>query len=496
VTDLERRPVEEAIKPVRAPAGARRRRATKTRVPALAGSGPRWVPRLDVLLILTGLALILLIPQIPDHPTWTPGGLLWHDGWERYRIVEALTRGTRLSDLQNVSPGWSGRWPLLPTLLAAPLWYLGIFALSPAWWLASFNWFVFAGGLLVLWLCLRRTVPPALLRTFLLVLVSASMFPGHLVAYLPFEVFASVLIGFGLLITHCRRRALGWCAAAVGAASVPAAVPALGLVAAVQAVRQRQVRYLAVPVGALALVVADNLVRHGGSLSTYAVSDRGGIPTVLPYSTSSGFSYPWGLGLLGLLFSFGKGLVFFAPGLFLPARRALRAVSPRLWPAQVALLLAVAGLLTVYSSWYGWWGGFFWGPRFLLLASVPASLALAAVLHRPPTSLVLRVGLLAVLVLAVWVGVNGAAFGMAGLPFCDEAASAYSYLCVDTPEYSPLFHPFVARPPLRLPQILFLVFGLLAFARLGGPLIAGILRDVRSQASALSLRRLSVGWHV
>ncbi len=37
----------------------------------------------------------------------------------------------------------------------------------------------------------------------------------------------------------------------------------------------------------------------------------------MPYSGLPGFSYPLVFGLLSILFSFGKGLVFFAPGLLL-----------------------------------------------------------------------------------------------------------------------------------------------------------------------------------
>jgi len=495
MTEVEEGPAspESAPAPVPAATATRHRGERRVGPRALGWATSGWGPPLDASLIVVGLVLILLIPVVPAHPDWHPGQLFWHDGWERYRLVEALTHGTSLGNLERIDPAWSGRWPLLPTLLATPLWYLGALVLSPAWWLAAFNWLVFAGGLVLVWRTLRPTVPPGMLRAFLLLLVCASMFPGHLVAFMPLEVFAAVLIGFGLVAACHRRPVLGWSAAALGAASVPAALPALGLVAALHAVRARRWRHLAAPAAALVLILLDNLVRHRGSLGVYAIDDSGPA-TVLPYSGGRGFSYPWWLGLLGLLASFGKGLVFFAPSLFLPARRALLGVSAGLWRAQQALLVAVAGLLAAYCTWWGWDGGFFWGPRFLVLASVPACLALAALLHRPPASLLLRVGLLAALAWSVWVGVNGAAFGLAGLPFCDPASGGYGYLCVDTPEYSPLFHPFVALPPLRLPQVLFLAFGFLAFLRLAGPLMAGVARDVRTRVRAVHPEQLLVGW--
>lgn len=472
---------------VRPAAVAPRRRASRR---------PAWLPRLDAALIFTGLLLLLLVPQIADHPNWLPGGALWHDGWERYRIVDAFVHGTPVGQLKDVDPGWTGRWPLLPTLLAAPLWYLGDLVLSPAWWIASFNLLVFALGLLTLWWCLRRRVQRDVLRSFLLLLVAGSMFPGHLVTYLPFEVFPAVLFGVGMLVAQHGRRRLGWSLAAVGAATVPATVAALALVAAFQAVRQRRLRYLLAPLASVVLILMDNYVRLGTLHNGYVTSDRGA-QTVLPFSSSSGFHHPLWLGALGLLFSFGKGLVFFAPGLFLPARRAVQAVSDAFRRAHVVLLVAVTGLVLLYSAWWGWDGGFFWGPRFLLLASVPACLALAAALHRPPTSLGLRAGLLGVLLLSVWVGVNGAVFGMEGLSRCDPAVgTGEAYLCVQTTAFSPLFHPFVHLPPLRAPQVLFALFGLGVFVRLAAPLVTGIARDVRQRIAPWSPRNLALGWRV
>lgn len=476
--------------------GAAHAEARHARVHRRPRGRERWLPRLDIALILVGLLLLLLIPQVAEHPRWLPGSALWHDGWERYQIVDALVHGTPLRQLKDVDPGWTGRWPLLPTLLAAPLWYLGDLVLSPAWWLAAFNLLAFVAGLSTLWWCLRDHVRHDVLRTFLLLLVAASMFPGHLVTFMPLEVLPAMLLGVGLLAAAHGRRALGWSLAAVGAAVVPAAVVALGLVAAVQVVRERRARYLLAPAAAVVLIVADNYVRLGTLQNGYAGSDRGAA-TILPFSSSSGFHYPLWLGALGLLLSPGKGLVFFAPGLFLPVRRAGAALSAISRRAHVGLLLVVLGLVVVYSAWWGWDGGFFWGPRFLLLASVPACLALAAALHRPPRSLGLRAGLLVVLLLSVWVGVNGAVFGMTGLSRCDPAVgTGEAYLCVQTTSFSPLFHPLVHLPPLRAPQILFLLFGLGVFVRLAAPLVVGIVRDVRARTPQLSPRSLALGWRL
>src|SRR4029078_4990998 len=40
----------------------------------------------------------------------------------------------------------------------------------------------------------------------------------------------------------------------------------------------------------------------------------------------------------------------------------------------------LAGLILVYARWWAWYGGWGWGPRFLLYAGVPSALGLAIVL--------------------------------------------------------------------------------------------------------------------
>ena len=106
----------------------------------------------------------------------------------------------------------------------------------------------------------------------------------------------------------------------------------------------------------------------------------------MPYSGLPGFSYPFLFGLLAILFSFGKGLVFFTPGLFLPLKERLRALGERgsaLWRLHTSWLLFTASLVLIYASWWDRSGDWFWGPRFFLFASVPASFALALWASRP-----------------------------------------------------------------------------------------------------------------
>ena len=74
---------------------------------------------------------------------------------------------------------------------------------------------------------------------------------------------------------------------------------------------------------AVLITLGENWFKYGGLFKTpYAEEVEHGYRTYLPYSGQPGFSYPLLFGVVSLVFSFGKGILFFAPGLFLPLRRA------------------------------------------------------------------------------------------------------------------------------------------------------------------------------
>ena len=209
----------------------------------------------------------------------------------------------------------------------------------------------------------------------------------------------------------------------------------------------------------------------------------------MPYSGLPGFSYPFFFGFISLLFSFGKGLLFFAPALLLPIRKVLekrqQEYKINLYQVYTLWICFLIGLVIVYSRWWAWYGGQFWGPRFLLIASLPASLALAVRL-RYYKDFSLRANILTLLVfgLSVWISIDGAIFQWAngaGLPsLCTANNYQYEMVCYYIPEFSPLWYPFVTHIAINAGEWLFKFYSVLVALYLAAPLLVQIVQQTRT----------------
>jgi hypothetical protein len=92
---------------------------------------------------------------------------------------------------------------------------------------------------------------------------------------------------------------------------------------------------------------------------------RYGNPLATGYRADEQFDNPLLLGLYGLLFSPGKGLFVYVPFLAVLAWSA--GAFYRRARAEALLILGMVSLyLVLFSTWYYWWGGTNWGPRFLV----------------------------------------------------------------------------------------------------------------------------------
>lgn len=371
----------------------------------------RYLPIPDLLLLLFGLGILMfLVPHAISG-----------DGQARYLAMQSLIEHGRIEPMKYSH--------VLP-LAAAPFYGLGKLFMGPEWWVARANTFFFCCFLVFLARHFRARLAPGELGGFLLLLTLCSMLPHHLMTFYG-EVLTLCLAGSGLLLLP-ERPGTATALLTLAVVNTPAALPAVALACLLSALESRRWSALLPPVLGGMGVLAENLLLRGGLFDTGYSGDHGN-PTLLPYSGQPGFSYPFILGLYGILFSSGKGLLFFAPGLTLT--RAGR--MPRVW------LAFLVGLVLVYASWWAWYGGFFWGPRFFLFASLPASLALALALHDGGATRTRRAISLVVLLLSAWVGYCGLAFGQTGLDICVADNYAMEHLCWYVPEFSPLVRPLL-----------------------------------------------------
>ena len=148
-----------------------------------------------------------------------------------------------------------------------------------------------------------------------------------------------------------------------------------------------------------------NAVLYGGPLTT-------------GYSTGrlEGLAYPWLKGLYGMTISSGKGIVWYAPPLFLALLGARRFYRQHRAEALTCLGIVLAHL-AFYCRLTLWNGDWSWGPRYLLIMLPFAMLPAAALLERAVQRRVLA-GLAAGIVVA---GVVAQLLGVLVNPFWDRS---------------------------------------------------------------------------
>jgi hypothetical protein len=424
---------------------------------------------LETFLIVAGLAVLFFF--LPHH--------LFGDDNSRFDDIQALLNGGGLTD---------DRYSLVMPVVSSPVLLLGTIVKGREWWAAHFNTLVAAVGVLVAFGLLRGRVESRLLRRTVLLLCFASFLTDRLRDYNA-ETFTATLVVLGILaVATGRHVTAGWAAIVVGVVNTPAAVVAMALLVAFQAARTRRLRHLLPLAAAVVLIMAEAWIRRGSPFDTGYGGDHG-FRTVMPYSGRPGFSYPFVLGALAILVSFGRGLVFFMPGLLLWLDRGTRRLAGG--PAVWLMLLFTAGLVLVYAKWWAWYGGVGWGPRFFLVAAVPASYLLAVRIGRLGESAAADLLALAVLFLSSWVACAGAIANLDALGVCTATgASPEEQLCWFTPDFSSLWVPVRQFPELSGPTVLTALYCGAVFAYLATPLLISLARALRPRCP------WTAGWQI
>ncbi len=391
------------------------------------------------------------------------------DGHHRYLYLNHLLSTGELPD---------GDYSLIGPIFATPLWLLEKAFDAPMVIVPYYNIIFFCAALAAFTLMLRHRVEPSLLHRFLLLLISGS-FVAAAVNDFYGEIFTLVAVGAGLMAAVIGRRgmrAAGWTAVVLGAANIPASLVGLGMVSTMEILRRQRLRILVVVVAGTALVGLEIWLRNGGYEGSH------GARTIMPYSGLPRFSYPFVLGVAAILFSFGRGLLFFLPGLALPAYQRLRQVGgPELAQVYRLWVAFTAGLVVLYASWWAWHGGWTWGPRFFLFGILPASLVLAARIGHAGSALA-DLLTLAALGLSVWGAISSAVYYGHWPKEC-YGAGGIEELCHFTPEFSQLWVPILLKPPLDTIQSALLAYYVIVFLWLAAP-VAGRLYHHTRQLTA------------
>lgn len=422
---------------------------------------PLILVRVEQILIVLGL--VILFTQMRF---WISG-----DAFTRYLAVESLIDKGKLSAMP---------YSFIGPLFSVPFFLLGKFAADARVVVVRFNFVIFVLGLFFLNHLLRDYLESSIRRKFFLILIFGSMFPHHLADYYG-EVFTAILVASGVLaVTTEKYPKLGWTAIILGVANIPASVIGLGFIILAFCLKKKRWRYIFIFLIVAVIFFAENWIRRGSPFIT-GYENNWGLETFMPYSGLAGFSYPLLFGLLSLLLSFGKGIVFFIPGIFLPVRKHMQSFKQKIYFNYKLWIWFVVGLILIYAKWWAWYGGWLWGPRFFLFASIPASLALAIRLSSSRVSLLDDLITLLALTLSFWVGINGAVFGLSTLENLTKkgfATEAYSWYI---PEFSPLWRPFVVLKQLSTAEIIIIVFITAVFIYLAVPLVFRMGRSILAE---------------
>jgi hypothetical protein len=182
---------------------------------------------------------------------------------------------------------------------------------------------------------------------------------------------------------------------------------------------------------------------------------RFGAPLDAGYLPIEQFSGKLQEGLLGLLLSPGRGLLFYVPVLLL-----LVPALPVLWRAHRAeaafILLLAASQTLLYARWHVWFGGWCWGPRFLAPLMPFLALALGPWLEgawrrgRGVRLAVMGLSAVSALVQLLGLSVDFNLYLESLLALRPEMRAGIAYLTVDDPLYSPLLGQLSLLRPANL----------------------------------------------
>ncbi len=421
--------------------------------------------------IVLGVAVLLCF--VPQHVAI--------DDWRRQRALDAILNGPPSGKVMKYSV-------VMPFVAFVP--YLVTSAIG----IGSVVYDHFDVLLWVPW-CLFVGARLTRLRTrrfavCVVTLTTASMF-APFVTLFNSEAFSLMFVSAGLLLALDSEgrfaRTLGVVLVGLGVANIPVQIAAAAVAGTWLWWRRRQV-WLLVSVALATLIHIADVTWTTGHLGLQKYPQEWWETQLLPWGRIYDFGYPFLFGLVGILVSLGRGIVWYQPGLFVRNPDAPDD-AVRTW--RTLMTLMVVAMIPIYAKWWAWYGGFTFGPRFFLLGVVPAAVALCDRLTNARNNGQWAVAALLTL-WSGWVAIVGVLyFATPQADFlCRVEDFRYEPMCWWVGEYSPLLAPTWDRSALTLAGV---VFALLTAAAVTG--VVALLtprarwRELRHWAAA-PLRRL------
>lgn len=404
---------------------------------------------IDKTLIIIGIVILLFCTKY----------YFYGDGAQRYKAMNSLVQTGQIIHT---------KYSLIGPAFSLPLqWIEKAFNIPPVF-TVRYNFFLFVMGMALFNYAFKGFLSDRVIKRFLLILLMGSMFTNNIRFYHG-EVFTAVLVAAGLALV--RKTGFAWSLTILGVANTPATIIGYSAILLHKVWQSKRIRYFLILALCVVLIIFETSFRME-KLGLTGYENDSGFKTLMPYSGLPGFSYPLFFGIISVLFSFGKGLIFFAPGLLLPLYSSEKyRISSQAINCYVVWMLFLCGMILVYSKWWAWYGGWSFGPRFFLFASLPASLALAIHLDKPSSSAVKNSLVIVILALSIWVGISGAIFHLDKLEIGYLNRYALEHIVWYVPEFSALWHPFVDRRELNWQDQVILVYGAMVFLHLGFPVL-------------------------
>lgn len=348
------------------------------------------------------------------------------DGLVRY---DAVINFFRTGEITPMAYSYIG------PLFSFPLYLVGIE------YVKYFNLTIFVLTVILSAYFMKSTFSYDFIVKFLLLAVSGSMFSAYVRDFWG-EPFSACALFLGLLTYfYAEKKVLSIFFISIAVANTPVLVVPVFIFSLALYIKKKQLWLLAFVLVPVLLVMLENYLKFGTYFnSVYSLNH--GVKTLMPYSALPNFSYPMFFGVLSIILSFGKGLLFFTPGIFFSSPFNKNEKGFEVWLSLVVIAIC---MVLIYSKWWAWYGGVSWGPRFFLILTFMNAFVLAKFLSSSVygISLLKLFGVMTATILSLYIGFNGHVFEWSWFSICIRDNYVWEPFNWYVPEFSILWYPFV-----------------------------------------------------